>query len=61
MKNNNRLTFGHSFSNRDAGAISGTLELEIGDKVFIQHLSGVGSEAIHSEYASFTGYLVATT
>ncbi|XP_052063649.1 complement C1q-like protein 3 [Mytilus californianus] len=60
-KNNSKLTKGHSVNNRDAGAISGTLELEMGDKVFIQHYSAAGSEAIHGEYTSFTGYLISTS
>ncbi|XP_076112102.1 complement C1q-like protein 4 [Mytilus galloprovincialis] len=58
MKNNNRLTYGHSFSNRDAGSMSGTLELEIGDKVFIQHYPK--SQVLQDDYSSFTGYMIST-
>ncbi|OPL20864.1 hypothetical protein AM593_06460, partial [Mytilus galloprovincialis] len=58
MKNKIMLTRGHSFSNRDFGSISGTIELKMGDKVSIQHYSAARSEAIHGEYASFTGYLI---
>ncbi|XP_071171994.1 heavy metal-binding protein HIP-like [Mytilus edulis] len=59
MKNNNRLTYGHSFSSHDADSISGTLQLAIGDKVFVQHYP-TGSEVLYHSYSSFTGYLIST-
>ena len=59
MKNNNRLTYGHSQKDRDAGSMTGTLALEMGDKVFIQHYP-TGSEVLHDSYSSFTGYLIST-
>lgn len=60
VKGNNKLTYGHSRNSQDAGSITGTLELEKGDKVSIQHFSAAGSETIQNAYSSFTGYLIST-
>lgn len=61
VKDNNKLTYGHSRNTQDAGSITGTLELQKGDKVSIQHYSAVGSETMQDSYSSFTGYLISTS
>ncbi|XP_063399348.1 complement C1q-like protein 4 isoform X2 [Mytilus trossulus] len=61
MKNNNKLGHGHSNKSNGSGSVIGTVVLNKGDVMSIQHQSGSGSQTVHgSGYSTFTGYLIAT-
>lgn len=61
MKNNNRLGIGYSDERIDTGSMSGTVELNKGDIVTIQHHPGIGTQhVLGGDYSTFTGYLITT-
>lgn len=61
MKNNNRLGIGYSDERIDTGSMSGTVELNKGDIVTIQHHPGIGTQhVLGGDYSTLTGYLITT-
>ncbi|CAC5358925.1 unnamed protein product [Mytilus coruscus] len=61
MKNNYKLGHGYSDESNDSGSVTGTVVLNKGDVMSVQHNPGAVSQKVHgSEYSTFTGYLITT-
>ncbi|CAC5391655.1 unnamed protein product [Mytilus coruscus] len=56
VKNNSKLGHGYGDESIDSGSVTGTVVLDKGDVMSVQHHPGVGAEKVHGdEYSTFTG------
>lgn len=61
MKNNNKLGKGHSNGSNSSGSVTGTVVLNKGDVISVQHHPGGGAQKVHGDdYSTFTGFLITT-
>ncbi|XP_063399245.1 complement C1q-like protein 4 [Mytilus trossulus] len=59
MKNSSKLGHGYSDARLSTGSAIGTVLLEKGDVVTVQHHPGAISQQVHGgDYSTFTGYLI---
>ncbi|XP_071121317.1 complement C1q-like protein 3 [Mytilus edulis] len=59
IKNNTRLGLGYCDEGGDSGSVTGTVILNKGDVMSVQHDPGGGSQRVHGdEFSTFTGYLI---